>query len=252
MESDLVEVFVSVGTLEEVQGDFEAVNDVDEVFDLDEGHIILAIFPCLDVGILEHEDKGSHRKSIDDQKSDAEVPNGAESAMTVDEVPRQLGAALNDLIFEVLVFGLLVDDVASVQLLHFLFVSGSLSQSAVVGSCERPQVLDTFLSWWLLFLLILQLSLSVPLLFRSRSEAHATADDFGRLTGLILRSLFVFDDLCLHLFRIQIVVVSFISFFGVLVVVVVRWLTSRSLASLRRHLLCLFPLHFLIRPASFH
>ena len=85
--------------------------------------------------------------------------------MTVDEVPRQLGAALDYLILEVLIFGLLVDDVASIQLLHFLFVSRILSQLAIMGSCERPQILDTLLSWRLVFLFILQLSLNVSLLF---------------------------------------------------------------------------------------
>jgi hypothetical protein len=174
--------------------------------------------------------------------------------MTVHEVPRQLGFALNHLVFEILVFSLLVNDVASIQLLHLLFVSGSLSQSTVMLPRERPQVLDTFLSWWLLFLLILKLSLLVSSLIRSFSEAHATADNFGLLTGVILSPLFIFDYLGFLLSGIQIVVLSFISaFFGVLVVVVIRWLTSGTLASLRRHLGCLFLRYLLIRgPASFH
>jgi len=229
VESDLVEVFVSVGALEEIQGDFEAVNDVDKVFNLNEGRIIAhRIF------ILEYKDKWSHREGVDDQKSDAKVPDRAESTMTINKVPRQLGGTLDYLIFKILVFSLLVDDVASVQLLHFLFISGSLSQSAVVGSCEGPQILDTFLSWWLLFFLILKLPLSVSLLFRSWSEAYTTADDFRGLTRVILRPLFIFHDLCFDLLGIQVEFISFIpAFFGILVVVVIRWLTSRSLTSLR-------------------
>ena len=185
---------------------------------MDQGHIsydLRGIFGVdLLVRILEDKDEWSHSQSVDDEKSDAKVPDGTECAMTVHEVPRQLGSALHDLIFEVLVFGLLIDDITSVQLLHLLFLSGILSQFAVMGSSERPQVLDTL--WcWSLFWLILMLSLSVSLLFRPGSQANtnATAEDFCLLIVVTLPSLFVFDDLGLNLFGIQIVVVSIVSTF---------------------------------------
>lgn len=155
--------------------------------------------------------------------------------MTVDEVPRQLRTALNHLVLEVLILSLLVDDVASVELLHLFLVSGSLSQGAIVSSCKGPQVLDTLRSW-LFWLLILHLSLNVSLLARARSEANTTADDLWGLVVLVLSSLFVFDDLRLHRLRIQILIFSLIpAFFGVLIILFIRryiWLPS-TLASLR-------------------
>ena len=87
-ESDLVEVFISVGALKEVESDLKTVYNINKVFDLDQGHIVYIVFTLLDVWILKHENEGSHRESVNDKKGDAEVPDGDEGAVTVDEVPR--------------------------------------------------------------------------------------------------------------------------------------------------------------------
>ena len=48
-ESDLVEVFISVGALEKVERNLKTVNNINKVFDLNQGHIVYIVFTLLDV-----------------------------------------------------------------------------------------------------------------------------------------------------------------------------------------------------------
>jgi hypothetical protein len=100
-------VFLSPSLLEEIQDDFDEVDDVAGDFNFEERLILLhawvvdaialvgfndAVIGCFAplVNGREHQNKGSYKEGVDGEDGDHEVPDLAEGAFLVDPVPLAL------------------------------------------------------------------------------------------------------------------------------------------------------------------
>lgn len=112
---DLLEILVCSGLLDEIQGDLEHLEDIDDHLNIHHGSIFVfkgdpfVIGTFLIIDIWEHQYEWRHNHVIDDEQGDPEVPHIAECALCIDEVPLQSVFVLADLVVLIDIFINIVD-----------------------------------------------------------------------------------------------------------------------------------------------